>query len=278
MDFLQNPFLWNALIASLLASFASGVVGSYAVINRMVFIAGSIAHSILGFMGLFLFLERTQGIFFATPLLGALLGAIFSSILIGWISLRFEERKDAVIASVWSTGMAFGVIFISMTPGYNTEILDFLFGNLLWTSREDLYILAILDALLFLSVAAFYQQFLLICFDENQAKLKGMNVEAWYIFLLILIGLSIVVLVQVMGIILLITLLSLPAMSASLYTKKLFPMMFLGFLIASFLSVAGIFTSYALNFPTGSTISLIAALFYLCSLLGKKRKLYTKNL
>ncbi|MEL7431960.1 MAG: metal ABC transporter permease [Chlamydiota bacterium] len=266
MNILSNPFIISAFFAAILASFASGVIGSYVVVKRIVFISGSIAHSVLGAMGLFLYLQRVYGLSFASPLLGALFGSIISSLVIGFVSLRFSARKDALIASVWSTGMAIGVIFISLTPGYNTELLNFLFGNLLWTTTGDLWMLLSLDLLLLFCISAFYQQFLLVCFDEKQARLKGLSTEFWYLFLLVLIGLSIVVLIQVMGVVLVITLLSLPAMVASLFTKKFFTMMLLSSLFALTFSILGITVSYQLNLPIGSTIAIVAALFYASSL------------
>ncbi len=122
----QNPFLIFAILAGIAASFAGGVIGSYVVVKRIVSISGSIAHSVLGGMGLFLWLKRTYGLDFLTPLQGALAAGIFSALLMGWIRLKYREREDTVIAALWATGMSVGVIFIALTPGYNVELLNYL--------------------------------------------------------------------------------------------------------------------------------------------------------
>ena len=273
-ELFSNPFIQASLLAALLASFASGVIGSYVVIKRIVFISGSIAHSVLGGMGLFLWLGRTYQIPWLNPLMGAFVASIFSAMIIGWIHLRFRERKDAIIASVWSTGMAIGVIFISLTPGYTTEIMNFLFGNILWTTPTDLLLLLILDFVILISVGLFYNQFLAISFDEQQARLGGLNITFYYFFLLILIAISVVLLIQVIGVILVIALLSLPAMIASLFSKKLIYMMGLSILIAAFFNLSGIVLSYELNWPMGATIALISAIFYML-ILGIQKKMKT---
>ncbi|MEM8629537.1 MAG: metal ABC transporter permease [Chlamydiota bacterium] len=272
----SNAFLFNAFLAAILASFASGMIGSYVVTKRVVFLSGSIAHSVLGMMGFFVYLERVYAFSWATPLLGALLGSILSSLIIGFVSLRFQERQDALIASVWSIGMATGVLFLSATPGYNTDLLNFLFGNLLWTTQSDLWILFALDIALFFTISAFYRPFLVICFDERQARLKGLRTEFWYLFLLVLIGISIVLLIQVMGIVLVMALLSLPAMLASLFTRTFFAMMLVSSLCALACSTLGIVASYELNFPTGSTIALVTAIAYTTGLF-LQRKVFSKK-
>ena len=125
----KNPFLLLALWAGLAASVASGVIGSYVVVKRIVSISGSIAHSVLGGMGAFLWLKRTYNLEFLTPLYGALFAGILSALIMGWIHLKYKEREDTVIAALWATGMSVGVIFIALTPGYNVELLNFLFGT-----------------------------------------------------------------------------------------------------------------------------------------------------
>lgn len=269
MDFLTplfNPFLQNALIAALLASFASGVMGSYVVVKRIVFISGSIAHSVLGGMGLFLWLKRTYNIPWLEPIYGAFLAAILSAILIGWIHLRFKQRKDAVIASVWSTGMAIGVIFVSLTPGYNVELMNFLFGNILWITKTDLWMLLILNLFLLWIVGKNYFRFLSVCFDEEQAVLQGVNVEKTYLLLLSLVALSVVLLIEIIGVILVIALLTLPPTIAGLFTRRLSRMMVWAVALTIIFNVAGIFISYQINWPMGATIALLVAIAYIVAL------------
>ncbi|HSW73413.1 MAG TPA: metal ABC transporter permease [Chlamydiales bacterium] len=272
MDFLTplfNPFLQHALIAAILASFASGVIGSYVVVKRIVFISGSIAHSVLGGMGLFLWLKRVYGIDWLEPIYGAFLAAILSALLIGWISLRFKQRKDAVIASIWSTGMAVGVIFVSLTPGYNVELMNFLFGNILWITKTDLWLLLILDLFVLWVVGKNYFKFLAVCFDEEQAVLQGVHVERTYLLLLSLVALSVVLLIEIIGVILVIALLTLPPTIAGLFTRKLSKMMVFAVLLTIIFNVVGVFLSYQINWPMGATIALLVAAAYLFSLLVK---------
>lgn len=266
-----NPFLQSALLAALLASIASGVVGSYVVVKRIVFISGSIAHSVLGGMGFFLWLKRTYNISWIEPIYGAFLAAILSAILIGWIHLHFRQRKDAVIASIWSTGMAIGVVFVSLTPGYNVELMNFLFGNILWITKTDLYMLLGLDLLLLLVVAKNYFRFLSVCFDEEQAALQGINIDRTYLLLLCLVALSVVLLIEIIGVILVIALLTIPPTIAALFTRRLSQMMLSSVVLSALLNISGILLSYQLNWPMGATIALVCAVVYLLLLSLKKK-------
>ncbi len=271
----MNPFFINAVIAALLASIASGIIGSYVVVKRIVFISGSIAHSVLGGMGLFLFLKRKFNLIWLEPIYGAFLAAILSAVLIGWIQLYFRQRKDAVIAAVWSTGMAIGVIFVSLTPGYNVELMNFLFGNILWITTRDLYLLACLNILIFFFVAKYYTQFLIVCFDEEQALLQGVDVGKIYLFLLSLVALSTVLLIEIIGIILVLALLTLPPMVASLFTRRLSSMIFVSIFLATFMNIGGIALSYLANWPMGATIALVCAMTYMIILFLKKKLTFT---
>jgi len=255
MTFLNNPFLITAFLAGLLASIPCGIVGSYVVVKRIVFIAGSIAHSVLGGMGFFLWLGLE-------PLYGALLAAILSAFLIGIIHMKFKERVDTAIAAIWATGMALGVIFVSLTPGYNTELLNFLFGNILWVTRADLLVLSALAIITLILAVIFHERFQAICFDEEQATLQGVPVKSIYFLLLILIALSVVLLIQIVGAILLIALLALPPALANRFTANLSKMITLAIILTAAFSTLGIYASYLLNWPPGATICLFTALLY----------------
>ena len=266
----QNPFLVMALIAGFAASFASGIIGSFVVVKRIVSISGSIAHSVLGGMGVCLWLRRTYGLDFLTPLQGALATGLLSALLMGWIHLRYKEREDTVIAAIWATGMSIGVIFIALTPGYNVELLNFLFGNILWVSHSDIALLLSLDVLIAASVAIFYRRFLAICFDEQQALLQKVPVHTLYLLLLCLVAIAVVLLIQVVGAILVITMLAIPAAIAGTVTHTLSRMMVIATLLGAVFTFLGMYFSYELNWPPGATISLVAAVFYSISLLRKK--------
>jgi zinc transport system permease protein len=266
---LTNPLLLSAVLAGLASSVVSGIIGSYVVVKRIVFISGSISHSVLGGIGFCLWLERTKGVEWASPLFGALVAAILSALLIGWIRLHHQQREDTVIAALWSVGMALGVLFISQTPGFNVELTNFLIGNILWVSPADLYILFGLDLVILATVLCLHKRFLTICFDENQAKLQGLPVNQLYLLLLMLTAVSVVLLIQVVGVILVITMLAIPAAIANLFTSKLSAMMLIAILLSCLFYFFGTVASFYLDWPGGATIALLAGLAYVLVLLGR---------
>lgn len=271
-DFLSNPFIQMAFWASLLSSIASGVIGSFVVIKRISFIAGSIAHSILGGMGFCLWLQRVHGWSACDPLYGAFLSAIGSAMLLGYVHLNYREREDAIIAALWSTGMSIGMIFLALTPGNNVELINYLLGNILFIQPADLLRLGLLNALILGVVAFYYRKFLALCFDDEQALLQGVPVKKLYLLLLALTALSIVLLMQIIGIILVIALLTIPATLAGLFTHRLWVMMISATLFCALLGGFGLSASLLLNWPPGATIALLAALSYLILLPLKKQK------
>lgn len=261
-----NPLLLSALIAGLAASFVSGIIGSYVVVKRIVFISGSISHAVLSGIGFCLWLERTKGVQWASPLLGALVAAIVSALLIGWIRLHYRQREDTVIAALWSIGMAIGILFISQTPGFNVELTNFLIGNILWVTPTDLKILFGLDILILITVVCLHKRFLAICFDEEQAQLQGIPVNTLYLLLLVLTAVSIVLLIQVVGIILVMTMLTIPAAIANVFTSRLSYMMVISIIISCFFCLFGMQTAYYLDWPGGATIALVAGIAYVLAL------------
>ncbi len=273
-----NPLLLSAVIAGLLASVVSGIIGSYVVVKRIVFISGGISHSVLGGIGLCVWLQRAKGIEWATPLLGALLAAIVSALVIGIIHIRWHQREDSVIAALWSIGMATGVLFISQTPGFNVELTNFLVGNILWVSPSDLTILAILDVCILATVLCMHKKFLAICFDEEQARLQGLQVNALYLLLLVLTAVTIVLLIQVVGIILVMTMLTIPAAIANLVTVRLSHMMIIAVILSCLFSLGGTAAAYQLDWPGGATIALLAGVLYLAALWIHPLFLKTRNM
>lgn len=269
-DFLTQPFLWMALLGALSASISGGVIGSYVVVKRIVFLSGSIAHSVIGGLGAALYIKRAYHIQWLEPIHGALISAFLAAWLMGTIPLYYRQREDTVIAALWAFGMSVGVIMISLTPGYTNEITNYLFGNILWVNKSDLWMLFSLDVVILGIVALFHKRFLSICFDENQAALQAQNVQLLYFLLLSLIALTVVLMIQVVGAILLIAFLSLPAAIANTFTHRLSRMMGLAVLIGAITSVLGISLSFLLNWPSGATIALTATTIYLINLLRKK--------
>ena len=267
---ITQPFLRMALFASFSASIAGGIVGSYVVVKRIVFISGSIAHSVLGGLGAALYIKRVYNVEWLQPIHGALAAAILSAWLIGYIHLYYKQREDTVIAAIWAFGMSMGVILISLTPGYNVEMTNYLFGNILWASKADIYMLLGLDGLVLTITALMHRRFLAICFDEKQAVLQNQNVTFLYFLLLSTVAITVVLLIQVVGAILIIAILCLPAAIANTFTHNLTKMMIYAILIGLIISALGIGCSYALNWPPGSTISLTATTLYFLNLTRKK--------
>lgn len=274
----MSNFLIFALLAGFLASIASGIIGSYVVAKRIVFISGSIAHSVLGGMGFFLWLSRVYHLPWATPQLGALLTALVSAFVMGWVHLKHKEREDTVIAALWSTGMAIGVIFLALTPGYKTEVMNYLFGNILWASPKDLILLLGLDIFLIVICCIRHKQFLCICFDEEQALLQGISFFNTYLLLLCLVAVSIVLLIQVVGAILVIAMLTLPAAIGCMLSKRVSHIMVIAGILGCFFSFIGITSSYYLDWPPGATISLVTTCGYLLSRIGKSNFYQNKKL
>ncbi len=264
-DFLDalssQTFLQIALLGGLLASLACGVMGTYVVVRRMSFIAGGIAHTVLSGMGVAYYFGKS-------PVAGAIVAALVSAWVIGWVSLAWRQSADTIIAALWSLGMAVGVIFISKTPGYNVDLMSYLFGNILMVPRADLQTMAALDALVVLVVVLFYKQFLAIVFDEEFARLRGLPVEWLYLVLLSLVALTVVVLIQVVGLILVIALLTLPAAIAALFLQRLVGIMVLAALLGMAFTSAGLALSYGPDLPAGATVILVAGIAYLASLVA----------
>lgn len=261
-----NPLLLAAVIAGLASSVVSGIIGSYVVAKRIVFISGSISHSVLSGIGFCLWLERAKGIEWISPLEGALIAGILSALIIGWIHLHYRQREDTVIAALWSIGMAVGILFISQTPGFNVELTNFLIGNILWVTPTDLYILFALDLFIVVSAACLHKRFLAICFDDEQARLQGLHVNALYLFLLVLTAISIVLLIQVVGIILVMTMLTIPAAIANLFSTRLSTVMCFAVLIGGVFCFGGTALAYHADWPGGATIALVAGIAYVASL------------
>jgi zinc transport system permease protein len=266
---MTHPFLQNALLTGLLASLASGVLGTYVVVRRITYIAGGIAHSVLAGMGLVGYLNHVWGVTWIEPLWGALIAAVISALIIGWTSLKSREREDTVISAIWAIGMSLGVIFIYQTPGYAQDLMSYLFGNILMVSARDLWLLLILDLVALGVVLMFHRQLTAICFDEEFARVRGIKVPSFYLVLLILIALTVVILSTVVGVVMVIALLTLPVAIAGKFAGSISKMMIWSSVIAFLLMTFGLMISYMQSLPAGATIVVLAGLVYLASLLKR---------
>ncbi|NGX28816.1 MAG: Manganese transport system membrane protein MntB [Candidatus Anoxychlamydiales bacterium] len=264
-------YLLLAFLGAIIASISSGVMGSFVVIKRISSITGSIAHSILGGIGFFEYLKYSYDIPWLDPMQGATIAGLLSAFLIGYVHLNFKQKEDAVIAMIWSCGMAIGIIFLSLIPGKHATCTHFLFGDLFTTSKMDILILSILAFVILFLTLIFYRKFLIICFDAEIAYLQKVFVKTFYFLLLAMISISIVLLVKIIGIILIIALLTLPATIANFFTHKLPYMMVIATLLCMVFNSLGIYFSYLLSWPPGATIALVASAFYIILLLIKNR-------
>ncbi len=259
----EHAFLQSALLAGLLASIGCGVMGTYVVVKRIAFLAGGIAHSVLGGMGAALY-------FGFDPLAGALAAAVWAALLIGWVRLKWQAQEDTLIGALWAIGMAVGILFISKTPGYQTDLMSYLFGNILLVADQSLWFMAALDALLLLVVGTYHRQFLAVVFDEELARLRGIPVTFFYLLLLVLVAVTVVLLIQVVGLILVLALLTLPAAVAGHYVHSLSAMMLLATMLGALVSTLGLALSYGPDLPAGPVIILLAGGVYVVSALSTR--------
>ena len=262
------PFIRNAFLAGMLSSVAFGIIGTHVVVRRISSIAGAIAHSVLAGIGFSLFLQ-SRGLFpWLSPLIGAILTAIAASIVIGIVSIRAGQREDTIIGAIWAVGMATGLLFISITPGY-VDPMSYLFGNILLISRSDLYIIGLLDVAIVAVCVLFFRQLQASAYDEEFARARGLNNSLNFILLLILVAVTVVLMVSIVGIVMVIALLTLPAAVASIFSRNLWQMMLYSCVFTVLFTSVGMATSYSLDLPSGSMIIVVAGGFYLIATVAR---------
>ncbi|MBE9528695.1 MAG: metal ABC transporter permease [Proteobacteria bacterium] len=264
-ELLQYDFMQNAFVAAVLVSIACGIVGTYVVTKKIVFISGGISHTAFGGIGLGYLL----GI---SPILVAIPFSLLAAIGIGVISRRTVVSEDTAIGILWTVGMALGIIFINLNPGYAPDLFSYLFGNILTVPRSDLFIMLVLDIVILACVLLFYREFYALSFDEEFATVIGMPTRLLYLLLLCLVALSVVVLIRVVGIILVIALLTIPVAIARQYVSSFKAMMTLSVVTGTVMTVSGLTVSYFLDLASGATIViLLGAAFGVTSLLKRRR-------
>ncbi|MFH1640026.1 MAG: metal ABC transporter permease [Chloroflexota bacterium] len=254
----QYEFMRNALIAGGLAAVSCGIIGAYVVVKKMVAISGSISHASFGGIGLGYFL----GI---NPIVGALFFAVAAALGMGLMTRRTRLPEDTTMGIMWAVGMAAGIIFIGLTPGYAPDLFSYLFGSILTVPTSDLVMMLLLDMVIILMVSLLYKELLALSFDEEFSTVIGIPTEALYLTLLCLIALTIVVLIRVVGVILVIALLTIPAATARQFTRSLRMLMILSFIFGALFTFTGLVLSYLFDMASGATIILVsAALFAIC--------------
>lgn len=271
LDFLRAiasptvPFIRYALIAGVLAAPAFGIVGSYVVVNRVSYLAGAIAHSVLAGVGVSLFLRSVGQAAWLTPFWGAFVAAIVSAIAVAVVTRQGKQREDSAISIVWALGTAIGVIFISRTRGF-VDPMAYLFGNILLLSPQDLWGILALDAVIVALAIVFYPQLFALSFDSEFAEARGMPTQMHLTVLLLLTGATVVLMVSTVGIVLVITLLTLPAATAGVFARSLRSLMVGASLLSALATIAGIGVSYAYDLPGGAGIILFTVAGYIVAL------------
>lgn len=255
IEIFTYEFFRNALAAGLLASVACGIVGTYVVVKRMVALAGGISHTAFGGIGLGYFL----GI---DPLLGAMVFTVASALGMGELSLSRKQHLDTVIGAFWAAGMALGILFVFLTPGYAPDLIGYLFGNILLVPHEAILSMAALDLVIVGIVLLLYHEFFAVTFDEEYARVMNLPVRAITLVLLVLVAITVVMLIQVVGVILIIALLTLPAAIAREFSQSIPKMMTLSVLLGAVFTVCGIVLSALLDVPSGATVILISTAVY----------------
>lgn len=267
-DLPLNPLLLTGLVAGLLTSVSCGIVAPYVVSRRIVFLAGAISHMAIAGIGASIFLRAywpREAAWF-TPEVGALLCAPLSAMLVGYIHHRFADRLDTLIGALWAVGMAVGLMLSRFTPGYQSqELMDYLFGRISVVSWNDIWMLAGMNVLVLGAAALLHKRLLAVCLDEEQAHLQGVSVLWTNILLLTLVGVVVICLMQVVGAILVLALLTLPAATAAHHAKRLAPMMLLTMLLCAVLSTAPRVAAYGSPVPPEHAIVLSAAGVYMLS-------------
>ena len=241
------------------------VIGTLVVTRRISSLAGASAHAALGGVGLALFLQRVCMISWCTPTVGAVAGALLAALVVGIVSLTAKEREDTVIAVVWALGMSIGLLFLERTPGY-VDWQGYLFGNILLLSQNDIIMTLLLDAAVLIPVMLFYPAVLAMSFDPTFSELRGIRVPVIYLVLLALTACTIVLLLNVVGIILVIALLTLPAAAAGCFTRHLWSMMLLATGLSWLFVTGGLLGSFYYRLPSGPAIVVFAGIVYLAAL------------
>jgi zinc transport system permease protein len=262
------PLLRYSLAAGVMASVAFGIVGTYVVARRISYLAGAIAHSVLAGIGISLYLKEVHGVAWCDPTAGALAAGIAAALLIGLVSLYARQREDTVIGAIWAVGMAVGVLFIDQTPG-RVDAMKYLFGNIQFVSRGDLFFIAVLDLVVIAAAWFWHNKFLAVCFDQEFTELRGVRAKGYYLLLLCLTALCVVLLMRVVGIVLVIALLTLPAAVAGHFSSRLWQMMVLAVLFCIVSVVVGFAVAYPYGLPSGPAIILVAGALYLAVVTGR---------
>lgn len=255
LHLFQYQFFINASLAAVLASVSCGIIGTYIVSKRIVFISGGITHASFGGIGIGYYLGFN-------PIVGAMIFSIMSALGIEYMSKKTNVREDSVIAILWSFGMAVGIIFIFLTPGYSANLMSFLFGNILTVTHLNLILLLALTLFIIIIFLLMFKTILFVAFDEQYARAAKLPVETINYLMIILVALTIVLNIRVVGIILVISLLTIPQTIANIFTKKFEKIILFAIVIGLFGSFSGLFLSYYFDLPSGAAIIFFLVILF----------------
>ena len=265
IEALSYEFMQNALIAGVIVSLISGIIGSLIVANRMVFLAGGIAHAAYGGIGI--------AVFSGIPIfLGTSLFAIAAALFMAVVTINQREKTDTFIGLIWAVGMAIGIILVDLTPGYNVDLMSYLFGSILAVNSDDLYFMGGLFAAILFVITFCYRDILAVSYDSEYAALSGINVKFFYTLILILSALTVVIAIKVVGLILVIALLTIPIYIAQNLSSSLYSMMMISGFIASLFTIIGLWFSYSFNLTSGACIILVSAVSLMIFMLISKSR------
>ena len=265
IEAFQFEFMRSALLAGLLASIMCGIIGTLVVVNRLVFLSGGIAHAAYGGIGL--------AFFFGFPYLWGIMGfSLLMAAIMAAVSLKAKHRADTIIGVLWAVGMALGVILLDITPGYNVDLMSYLFGSILTVPVSDLWLMLLLNGVVLLFVGYYYHDLLSLSYDEEFAQVRGVPVRFLYFSLIAIIALLVVMIIQVVGLILVIALLTIPPYIAEKYAGSLSRMMIYSVLLNLFFTTTGLWFSYHFNLTSGASIIMVAAVCFFISILTKRLK------
>lgn len=263
IEALQFDFMQHALAAGLLASVICGIMGTLVVVNRIVFLSGGIAHAAYGGIGLALYC--------GWPYLPGTIGfSLAAAMVMAAVSRKARHRADTIIGVIWAVGMALGIILIDLTPGYNVDLMSYLFGSILTVPRSDLYLMGIIGLLMAALVAYYYKDLLALSYDEEFARIRGVPVGGLYFGLIGMLAVTIVLVIQVVGLILVIALLTIPPYLVERHARSMGRMMVWSSLLGCVFTVVGLWFSYRYNLTAGASIILVSGVAFLASLLAEK--------
>lgn len=273
LELFQYEFVQNALMAGLLAALICGIVGSLVVVNRMIFLAGGVAHASYGGIGI--------ALFWNLPFMLSVLGfTVLAAVVMALFMLKARNRADTFIGALWAIGMSFGIILLDFTPGYNADLMSYLFGSILTVSHADLLYMLVVLVVSIVFTAFFYNDILAVSYDGEFSGLRGIPVTFLYVAMVVIMALSIVVVIRVVGLIMVIALLSMPPFIAEKYSSSLKSMMVRSCILSLICIMLGLVLAYRFDITSGAAIIMVTAIFFVVNFgwtAFNKKRLRTKS-